>query len=358
MSNPSSLLVLLGSQSGLGGKGIYQVNLDVKTGSLNHEKCLASLEKASFICRQAQGPLVFSVGDDGTTKTSGNVFSFRYDGSAETLTQLDKSLSFGKGPCHISTDRKGEALYVANYSSGSYASYVLPKEGQFLETPLAFTNVGKSVHPTRQKSAHTHSVKVDPANRFALVCDLGLDQVFSVSLDSMGMFEDQKNAAVFKARPGAGPRHLDFSPNGKWVVIANELDCTISLCSYDPMTGVLTEKQALSALKNPEGLSNQTLSEVAFHPNGKWVYTALRAKGQIILMSLEESTETLKYQAAYPSGGLVPRHFALDPSGSFLLCANEDSGLLTSFGISKQTGVLSEPLGQVKIPGVSCVLFY
>ena len=46
-----------------------------------------------------------------------------------------------------------------------------------------------------------------------------------------------------RVHPGAGPRHFDFHPNGKFAYVINELDSTFTAFAYDGAAGTLTEFQ-------------------------------------------------------------------------------------------------------------------
>ena len=92
-----------------------------------------------------------------------------------------------------------------------------------------------------------------PDNRFAIIADLGIDQLIIYQLDtSTGKLLSYSSV---NTRPGAGPRHLAFHPNGKWMYAANELDSTVTLYDYDAANGTLLERQNLSTI--PFGLSRE-----------------------------------------------------------------------------------------------------
>jgi 6-phosphogluconolactonase (cycloisomerase 2 family) len=107
-----------------------------------------------------------------------------------------------------------------------------------------------SIKVEGQEAPHPHSVFLHPGNRFALVPDLGLDQIVIYAIDSLA----GKLIRMVKLQPGAGPLHLVFHNSQPYVYCINELDSTISAFIFDTQAGSLAVLQILSTL--PEGLGN------------------------------------------------------------------------------------------------------
>src|SRR4030095_2724227 len=127
--------------------------------------------------------------------------------------------------------------------------------------------------PERQKEPHAHSINLSPDNRFALVADLGLDQILVYRFDPHHGYL-QPNAPPYVAlAPGSGPRHFTFHPNGLYGYVINEILCTVTAFRYNPMRGVLTEIQTLSTLPAGETLKPEySTAEIRSHPSGRFLY--------------------------------------------------------------------------------------
>ena len=61
---------------------------------------------------------------------------------------------------------------------------------------------------------------------------------------------------------------------------------------------------------------------------------------EIAIFAVERPSRRLRRVGHQPTGGKHPRHFAIDPSGNFLLVANRDTNNILVFRIDPQTGTL------------------
>jgi 6-phosphogluconolactonase len=157
---------------------------------------------------------------------------------------------------------------------------------------------------------------------------------------------------------GAGPRHLAFHPNGKFVYVINEMALTITLFNYDAAKGVLFEEQTVSTL--PDGYTatgKDSAAEIAVHPSGRFVYGSNRGHNTIAVFAVDEKSGRLKLVQNWPSHHQTPRHFAIDPSGRWLLAENQDSNNVVLFAIDQQTGELKHTGRVLDIPSPVCAVF-
>jgi 6-phosphogluconolactonase len=187
-------------------------------------------------------------------------------------------------------------------------------------------------------------VRTDPRNRFAYVSDLGLDQVVIYRLTD-GVDGDVlvPGPPAFAAEPGAGPRHLAFAPGGTRAVVINELDSTVVALAVDPEDGSLRALDGASTL--PPGFAGEsTCAEVTFSLDGRFVYGSNRGHDSIAVLAFDgDSLEPVEW---IPTGGRTPRHFAFDPTGAWLVAANQDSGTLVVFSVEPGDGI-PRPTGEV-----------
>ena len=164
------------------------------------------------------------------------------------------------------------------------------------------------------------------------------------------------NQRIVSASPGAGPRHLVFSSDGRFLYVVNELQSTVVAYSYDAVAGALHELQTISTLAK-DFRGNNTAAEIEIDPSGKFLFASNRGSDSVALFAIDSRTGTLMHLESDPTGGKTPRSFAIDPTGSWLLAANQDSDDIVVFRIDRKTGHLT-PTGEVdQVPSPACLKF-
>ena len=348
----------IGTYTGVKSKGIYLTYLDVATGSLSVPELAVETASPSFLAFHPSGRFVYSVGETVSLgeRRAGAVSAFSRDLKSGRLTLLNHQPSGGVGPCHLAVDHSGKCLLVANYGSGSIAALPIRVDGTLGEPGTVVQHHGSGINPQRQSGPHAHFITVDPANRFALSCDLGLDQVLVYRLDpakSELVANDPPFAAV---KPGSGPRHLAFHPSGRYVFLINEMGSSMVVFRYDARHGTLQELQMVSTI--PEGFTSKTTcAEVQVHPSGKFVYGSNRGHDSIAAFSFDVergALTPLQYQSVE---GKTPRHFTLDPSGKWLLVENQDSDNVVVLRVDLKTGLLSSTGRRISAGVPVCLVF-
>lgn len=339
-------------------KGIYAWRFRPATGELIELGLAAETPNPSFLAIHPNRRFLYAVSEISNYEgqKAGAVSAFSIDPVTGKLTFLNRVASKGAGPCHLNTDRTGKCLLVANYGGGSVAAFPIHNDGRLGEASAFIQHTGSSVNPKRQQGPHAHSVNISPDNRFAIVADLGLDQVLVYRLDP-GKGSLAANEPPFvKVHPGAGPRHFSFHPGGKFAYVINEMESTVTAFAWDGRLGVLKEVQTVSTL--PQDFSgNNSTAEVVVHPSGKYLYGSNRGHDSIAVFAIDPSKGTLKPVEHVPTQGKVPRNFAIDPSGSYLFAANQNSASVVVFRIDGKTGRLS-PAGKVlEVDSPVCVRF-
>ncbi len=349
-------VVYVGTYNTRGSKGIYAYQFNDKTGELKELGLAAEAENASFLTVDANGKFLYAANEIGNFKgkPTGAVSAFSIDAAKGKLALLNQVSAVDPGPAHITLDRSGKYALIANYPLGSAASFPINKDGQLGESAAFVRHKGSSVNPERQKGPHGHAVTMSPDNRFAIVADLGLDQLIEYNFNAEN--GALTNPVVTKTAPGAGPRHLTFSPNGKFLYVINEMGSTVVTYAYDAKSGALKELQTVSTL--PAGMDGPKWSaEIAVDAAGKYLYASNRGHNSIAVFAIDGEKGTLTYIEEVPSGGKTPRHFAIDPSGRWLLAAHQDSDNLVLFKISPETGRLTATGKQVHVGAPICVAF-
>ena len=250
-------------------------------------------------------------------------------------------------------------VVAVNYGAAYVCALPIRPDGGLGERSAFISHNGRAPlgpNHDRQQQAHAHSVTLSPDNRFAFVCDLGLDRVFTYRLDPAAAtltISDPPDAVV---PPGSGPRHSKFSPDGRFFYVADEMGGTVCVYAYDSSRGALTLQQTIATLPADfTGLS--TVAEIRVHPNGKFVYVSNRGHDSIAVFARDPARGSLIRVEIVPCGGKHPRNFALSPDGDWLLCANRDTDNVVVFRVDSNTGRL-KPTGQeAKIGMPVCVLF-
>jgi 6-phosphogluconolactonase len=355
---PGRLWVYFGTYTNTRPKsqGIYLGQFDLAVGKLESVVPAGKAVNPSFLVVHPSRPLLFAVSEvpNFDDKHTGAVYAFSIQPKTGQLTLLDQQSSGGGGPCHVTIDRSGQYVLVANYGTGSIASLPIQKDGQLGPAISVIQHVGSSINRQRQKGPHAHSLYLDPANRIALACDLGVDKIMIYSFDAGRGKLTASQPAFLATRPGAGPRHLAFHPNGRWLYGINELDNTVTAYRYDAAAGTLEAVESLSTL--PEGFrGTNTAAEIAAGPSGKFLYASNRGHNSIAIFAIDGSTGKLHLVGHEPSQGKTPRSFAIDPGGRYLLVVNQDSNNVVVFRIDAASGRLQAVGEPVEVPSPVCV---
>ena len=350
--------VYIGAYTQNGGRGINQASFDPNTGELKLLGLVGEAKNPSFLALPANDEFLYSVNEIGDYNASrgGTLSAFAVDAESGKLTLLNHESTEGTGPCFVSLDKEGKHALVANYGNGSVAVLPIDAAGKLQPASSVIQQKGSGPNADRQTGPHAHSIKLDPANRFALACDLGADKVFVYRFDPAKGTLTPNATPWFEMEPGAGPRHLAFHPNGKWVYIVNELDCTLVAAAYDAEQGVLKALQTETTLP-AGGVEGNTCAEVVVHPSGKFVYASNRGHDSIAMFAIDQDSGKLTPLGQHPAGGKTPRNFNIDPSGKFLLAALQGSNRVVVHAIDQATGKLTQTDHAIETPMPVCIKF-
>jgi len=339
-------------------KGIYALRFDAQKGQLTSIGVAAETADPSFLAVHPNGKYLYAVNEISTFNggAGGAVSAFSIAAKTGALKFLNQVPTRGAGPCHVSVDKTGAYVLVANYDGGSIASFAVHEDGS-LGTASGFVqHSGSGPNKERQEGPHAHWIGTSPDNRFALAVDLGLDQVIVYGFDSsQGIFTPMLSGFA-KIKPGAGPRHLAFHPNGKFAYVLSEMDSSVTVFSYQPKNGAFSSLETISALPK-DYAGRKEAAEIAVDPSGKFLYTSNRGHDSVAIFEINPAKGTLKSLGQVLSGGQTPRHFAIDPTGRYLLAENQESNNIVVFHIDPATGHLT-PTGQtIEVPSPVCITF-
>jgi 6-phosphogluconolactonase len=346
------------TEDGSKSKGIYAYRFDADTAQITPLGVAAETTNPSFVALHPNGRFLYAVNEIGNYKgpNSGGVSAFSIDRSTGKLTFLNEVPSGGADPCYITVDRTGKYVLVANYTGGSLAVFPVLEDGKLGEASAFLQHTGHGPNPERQEKAHVHSVDLSPDNRFAMVDDLGLDELFVYKFDSANGSLTPNNPPFAQLDPGAGPRHFALSPTGKFGYVIAEMKSTVTVFSNDEHSGTLHSLQTISTL--PKGFNGHNDdAEIQMYPSGRFLYASNRGSDTIAVFAIDASKGTLTPIEYTPTQGKIPRSFELDPSGNFLFAENQKSDNIVVFRIDAKTGHLT-PAGQVlDVASPVCVKF-
>jgi 6-phosphogluconolactonase len=336
-----------------GSKGIYHSVLNTDTGELSTPMLAAEAKNPSFLEIHPNGRFLYAVSESGS---AGTVSAYAIDMDTKNLKLLNSQPSGGSGPCHVNIDHTGKSVLVANYGSGSASVIPIKSDGSLAEPTCFVQHEGSSVNPQRQKGPHAHSVNISPDDRFAFVADLGLDKVMIYKLDVEKGTIIANDPVFAKVKPGSGPRHFTFSVDGKFAYVINEMGGTITVFSYEPTSGTLTEIQTISTLPD-DFAGRNSCAEVRVHPSGKFLYGSNRGHDSIAVYRIDPTNGKLTFVEHEKTDIKTPRNFNIDPTGKFCLVANQDGNSVVVFKINTKTGAL-EPTGhKISMGKPVCIRF-
>lgn len=338
-------------------KGIYRLLLDVATGEMTQLGFEGGVQNPSFLAISPSQRFLYAVSEisDVNGKPTGGVAGFSIRPTDGELDPLNAQPSGSTGPCHLVVHPSEKCVLVANYAGGASAILPIDQDGK-LGPPSVIQHQGSSVHPTRQTGPHAHSINLDSKGLRAYVPDLGLDKILIYQVDPAAPSLTINDPPFVAVDPGSGPRHFDFSPDGRFAYAICELGSTIVAFSHDPATGGLTPLQTVSTL--PEGFSgDNSTADIHVHPTGKFLYGSNRGHDSIVVYAIDPASGQLTYVQHQSTLGQTPRNFGIDPGGRVLLAENQNSGTIHSFKIDPQSGALTPTGKSISIPRPVCAKF-
>ena len=255
-------------------------------------------------------------------------------------------------PCYVTTDRSARCLLSANYLGGSITVCTLADNGMVTRKTQEIYHTGHGIRMDRQEAAHPHAVAIDAANRFALVPDLGIDEIvtYELSISQSSLTKVGSHRAV----AGSGPRLFLFHPERAAGYAIFELNNTIEVFDYDPERGSLQVRQSISTLPSDFSGTN-TAAHVALSADARFLYASNRGHDSIVVYEVHPDNGTLHPIQWIHTEGSTPRHFAIMPDGLTLIVANQDSNTLVALAIDPHTGLLRSTGAHLAIAQPSCV---
>ena len=341
------------------GQGIMTATWNSTTGEIGEPTLAAEAVSPTFLAiykKPGGETLLYCVSE--VSGPDAMVSAYITQPGTAALKLLNRVPSGGNGPTHLSLSPDGRAVLVANYGGGSVSSFRVKADGSLSQAVSHVQFSGSGPYKGRQEAPHTHSAVTSPDGRYALVNDLGLDRIMIFHLDSATAEMTPNDPPYWSAKPGTGPRHMAWNPNGRFVYCSNELDSTVDTLAWSETPAELKSLQHISSL--PAGVAPDTafVGEIVASSDGRNVYAGNRvADDTVAVFDVNRSNGLLTQVQTAPSGGKNSRHIALDPAGRWMVISHQNSNDLTVLARDLRTGRLSEPRHSYPVNKPMCVVF-
>ncbi|MFF5931320.1 lactonase family protein [Streptomyces hydrogenans] len=334
----------LGSFTSAGGRGVLAADVDPATGGLTVTGGTDAVADPSYLT--LDGGVLYAVSETDP----GAVAALDPEGPAPRPLGAPVPVG-GSGPTHLSV--AAGHLLTAHYTSGSVSVLPLAADGTPGPVTAVLHHEGSGPVADRQAGPHAHQILPDPSGRWVLSVDLGTDSVRVCALDpATGALRPHGETTL---RPGYGPRHLAFHPDGGHLYVVGELEPAVTVCRWDAERGEPTPLAEIP-LADTDGAGPAYPSAVVVAPDGRFLWVAVRGTDTLAVLVLSPAGDEAIRSATVSCGGSWPRDLALDPSGRRLYAANERSGDVTWFDVDPETGTPVRA-GSVEVPAVTCVVF-
>ena len=337
----------LGSYTKKESKGIHQIILDTEKGVLRDYQLIAEVDSPTYLTLSTSKDSLYSVSKEGN---GAGVTSFQRQSDGH-YQKKSSNTSEEVTPCYISYDEERCLLYTASYHKG-YVSVYKEKEDDSIELVDRIQHHGSSVHEN-QKSPHVHYSDLTPDHNYLLVCDLGTDGLYTYEILEDGKL---KEVSRYTAKPGTGPRHLVFHPNGRTVYLLGELSSEIEVLEYERKDGSFTFVDRISTIPNSYTSFNGAAA-IRVSKDGKYVYSSNRGHDSLAVFRVSDTDQTLSLIEIVPSEGNTPRDFNFSPNEGHIIVGHQDSDNLTLFKRDSLTGTLTLLQKDVYAPECVCITY-
>ena len=311
------------------------------------------ISNPSFIAVSPDEQFVYSVEEDAASNgKGGEITAFSFNKKTGSLTFINRQPTGGDHPCYVSVDKTGKWVAAGNYTSGSLSILRVQANGG-LDVATTITHAGSGPNKARQASPHVHCTFFSADNHFLFVPDLGIDKLMIYAFDeNTGKLTAAKQPFA-QSEPGAGPRHICFDAANKFAYLVEELSGTV--VTYKYKNGKLNRKQRISTM--PAGdTSIAGSADIHVSPDGKFLYASNRAEANTIaIFSINQHNGKLSLIGHQSTLGKTPRNFNFDPTGNFLLVANQNSDAIVVFKIDKETGLLTDTGNRIDVGKPVCL---
>ncbi|MFJ7281443.1 lactonase family protein [Pseudomonas sp. NPDC099000] len=358
--------LLVGSYTAGQSQGIYRLNFDSATGQINPKPLqVVTSENPSWLTVSKDQQRLFVVNENGPGQKDpvGRVSSYAIDPKTHALSLINQVQSLGNEPTHSSLSSDASHLFVSNYSvvedpGGTLAVLPVGADGKLKPVVQMSSHPSSRVNPERQMSAHVHSTVSSPDGKFVFSNDLGADKIFVYRFDPKANPELPLVAATpasVQLPAGSGPRHLLFSADGKHAWLSMEMSAQVAV--FDYQNGKLEQTQMID-LAAGQPVSDKAAAALHASADGKFLYVSNRGTAnQLLVFAIDPASGHLQELQRRSVEGDHPREFSLDPSGQFLLIANQKSNQIVVVERDAKSGLLGKTVQKLPMDAPSDLKF-
>ena len=332
--------------------GIHVYTFNAETGVAQEKSKVVDITNPSYLAVSKDKKNVYAVSEGGPGK---GVNAYGFDVASGKLTFLNSASAGGNGPCYISVNDAKTHVFAGNYGGGSLSATRLKNDGSLSVDAQVIQHEGSSVNKSRQDKPHVHAVVLSPDEKYLLVPDLGTDKV------NIYRFNSDDTQPLSPASPefasvnaGGGPRHLTFHPNGKYAYLVLEMEGAVAAFDYED--GTLEQKQTITMLA-PDFKGKVGAADIHVSPDGKFLYASNRGEANEVVVYSIASDGKLTLAGRQSSLINTPRNFAIDPTGNYLLVANQNGNDIVIFKRDKRSGLLSATGKTIQVDKPVCLKF-
>ncbi|MEJ7767419.1 MAG: lactonase family protein [Chitinophagaceae bacterium] len=345
--------LFIGTYTNAGSKGIYTYTFDASTGKAEWVSTTEGIVNPSYLAIAPNRKTLFAV-TETARENAGSVSAFSFDQVNGKLTFLNKQPSGGDNPCYVTVSKNNKWVFIANYSGGSLSAFPVNADGSIQPYSQSIQHTGTGFDKKRQEKPHVHSTVISPSQDYLFTPDLGMDKVFiyKINQSSQKPLVPAKQPFVM-SKPGSGPRHFAFHPNNRYAYLIEEMSG--SVVAYKYKNGTLTSIQSIAT--HPADFKGVIGSaDIHISNDGKFLYASNRGdENTVTVFSINTETGKLTLAGIQPTMGKTPRNFIIDPSGKYLLVANQQSNNIVIFKRDLRSGLLKETGEEIKVPTPVCL---
>ncbi|OPK12098.1 lactonase family protein [Pseudomonas sp. VI4.1] len=358
--------LLVGSYTAGQSQGLYRLKFDSSNGQIDAKPLqVVNSENPSWLTLSSDQRRLFVVNENGPGQADpvGRVSSYAIDPKTHELSLINQVQSLGNEPTHSSLTVEASHLLVSNYSvaadpGGTLAVVPVDADGKLQPVVQMSSHPSSRINPERQMSAHVHSTVSSPDGRYVFSNDLGADRIFVYRFDPKANPDLPLTAAKpasVQLPPGSGPRHLLFSADGKHAWLTMEMSAQVAV--FDYRDGQLEHTQMVD-LAAGQPVSDKAAAALHASADGKFLYVSNRGTAnQLLVFAIDPASGQLKELQRRSVEGDHPREFSLDPSGKFLLIANQKSNQIVVVERDAKTGLLGKTVQKLPMDAPSDLKF-
>ena len=348
-----SLFLLVGSYASSRQEGIKLFTFNAKTGNEKYVSGLSGINNPSYLTPSSDGTRVYAVGENSIDNSTASAIAL--DLKQGKLTLLNTRSTQGAAPCYIAMSPQEDFVLTANYNGGNISIFKRDEQGLLMK-PRVIGFTGNGVDKERQDKPYLHCISFTPDGKYIVAVDLGVDCMHIFPLNSQNRdvsapFLDEDKPQDFMLPPGCGPRHICFSPDGRFGYVMTELSGEVIALEY------LDQQTKIIQIIKADTLKARGGADIHISPDGNYLYASNRLKGDgIAIFKVNQSDGTLQ-KVGYQLTGIHPRNFVISPDGEFLLVACRDTNEIQIFKRDSVTGKLTNTGRTIKVSKPTCLKF-